>query len=215
MKKIVVAQWLVKAIEDDGNRQGATLVPNAVDTDRFRSPPRAKHARPRIGTLFSETPFKGFDVALEVLDRVREQLPDVEVVAFGSHAAVEYADRMGGIDLIVEPAQDRLRDIYASCDVWLTCSKSEGFNLMAMEAMACRTPVVSTSTGWPVEAIVAGVNGYLADVDDVQALAEATLAVLRTTNEAWTRMSNAALNTVKDSSWERSARMFEAALNRN
>jgi len=51
------------------------------------------------------------------------------------------------------PRQDDLRNFYASCDLWLTASRSEGFNLPAMEAMACRTPVVSTNTGWPSEAI--------------------------------------------------------------
>jgi hypothetical protein len=30
------------------------------------------------------------------------------------------------------------------CDAWMTCSRSEGFNLPALEAMACRTPVVLT-----------------------------------------------------------------------
>jgi glycosyltransferase involved in cell wall biosynthesis len=32
-----------------------------------------------------------------------------------------------------------------------------------MEAMACRTPVVATRTGWPAEAIVAGFNGACVD----------------------------------------------------
>src|SRR5208282_5263036 len=48
----------------------------------------------------------------------------------------------------------------------LTASRSEGFNLPAMEAMACRTPVVSTRTGWPAEAVKTGINGVLVDVED-------------------------------------------------
>ncbi|MEP6506140.1 MAG: glycosyltransferase family 4 protein, partial [Betaproteobacteria bacterium] len=212
MKKIAVAQWLVKAIEEDGNREGCTVVPNAVDTSRFFAPPRGKNARPRIGTLYSETPFKGFDISLAVIAKVRAALPDVEVVTFGSAAPAKYRDQLAGIDMIVEPAQETLRDIYASCDVWLSCSKAEGFNLMAMEAMACRTPVVSTRTGWPEEAIVAGVNGALAEVDDVQGLADAVIDILRLADADWVRLSEGAARTVADSSWERSARMFEAAL---
>jgi glycosyltransferase involved in cell wall biosynthesis len=215
MQKIVVAQWLVKAIEGDGNKEGCTVVPNAVDTDRFFAPPRRKNARPRIGTLFSETPFKGFDISLAVIAKVREAIPDLEVVTFGSVAPAKYRDRLDGIEMLVEPAQDTLRDIYASCDVWLTCSKSEGFNLMAMEAMACRTPVVSTRTGWPEEAIVTGMNGALADVDDVQGLADGMVDILRMSDDEWARLSEGAAQTVRDSSWERSARMFEAALIRN
>jgi glycosyltransferase involved in cell wall biosynthesis len=216
MQKIVIANWLVKAIADDGNRQGATLVPNAVDREQFFAPERAKRAKPRIGTLFSETDFKGFDISLAVIARVRQALPDLEVVAFGAQPpSRKYADKLTGIDLIVAPSQDTLRDIYASCDVWLCCSKSEGFNLIAMEAMACRTPVVSTRTGWPEEAIVDGVNGALAEVDDVDALVTGVLAILRSTPTQWRGYSDGAARTVAGSSWENSARLFEAALNRN
>lgn len=215
MQKIIVAKWLAKAIEDDGNPVGCTLVPNAVDRERFFAEPRTRNARPRIGTLFSDTAFKGFDITLQVLERVRAVLPDVEVVAFGSHPPVKYRDRMDGIDLSVAPSQVRLRELYASCDVWLSCSVSEGFNLTAMEAMACRTPVVSTCTGWPEEAVVAGVNGALAPVNDSQRLAEAVIDLLRLPPSDWERMSEGAARTVSESSWARSARMFEAALNRN
>ena len=215
MQKIAVAKWLVKAIEADGNRVGCTVVPNAVDRKQFFAAPRSRNARPRIGTLFSDTAFKGFGVTLEVLEKVRSVFPDVEVVAFGSHAPVKYRDRMAQIDLVIAPAQDSLRDIYTSCDIWLSCSISEGFNLTAMEAMACRTPVVSTRTGWPEEAVVVGVNGALADVNDSVGLANAVVEILRLPPEDWARLSAGAARTVEESSWERSARMFEAALIRN
>jgi glycosyltransferase involved in cell wall biosynthesis len=212
MQKIAVAQWLVKAMAEDGNTQGCVVVPNAVDRSQFFAAPREKNARPRVGTLFSETDFKGFDVALDVLAAVRKAVPELEVVAFSERQPDKYRDRMNGIDLVVQPRQDALRDIYSSCDVWLCCSKSEGFNLIAMEAMACRTPVVSTRTGWPEESVVDGVNGALAEVNDVDALAQRVLEILRTDAASWRRLSDGAALTVADSSWERSARMFEVAL---
>ena len=215
MQKIAVAQWLVKAIADDGNTRGCTVVPNAVDPALFFAPPRTKNARPRIGTLFSETDFKGFDITLGVLEKLRRTWPDLQVVAFSEQPPAKYRDRMDGIELILRPPQETLRDIYSSCDVWLCCSKSEGFNLIAMEAMACRTPVVSTRTGWPAEAVVDGVNGALADVDDVDGLARAVSDILAIDAGAWRRLSEGAAATVADASWERSARLFEAALNGN
>jgi glycosyltransferase involved in cell wall biosynthesis len=80
--------------------------------------------------------------------------------------------------------------------------------------MACRTPVVSTRTGWPIEAIVDGVNGALADVDDVAGLAAGVLGILQLDAARWREVSEAAARTVAESSWERSARLFEAALMR-
>ncbi len=215
MQKIAVAKWLAEAIERDGNAQGCTIVPNAVDRALFFAPPRDKRARPRLGTLYSENDNKGFDIALGVIEAVRRALPDVEILAMGEHAPVRWRDRVDGIRLELQTPQDRLREIYASCDVWLCCSRTEGFNLMAMEAMACRTPVVSTRTGWPVEAIAGGVNGALADVDDVAGLAAAALRILQLDAPRWRALSDGAAATVADSSWERSSRLFEAALNRN
>ena len=212
MQKVAVARWLAEAIARDGNPRGCTIVPNAVDRALFFAPPRERNARPRLGTLCSENDNKGFDVALDVIALVRRALPDVEVVAMGEQAPVREHDRAQGIALALQTPQHQLREVYASCDVWLCCSRSEGFNLMAMEAMACRTPVVSTRTGWPAEAIVDGVNGGLADVDDAAGLAQAVLRVLRADAPQWRAMSDEAARCVADSSWERSARQFEAAL---
>ena len=212
MRKIAVAQWLVDAIARDGNRQGCAVVPNAVDRSQFFAAPRARNARPRLGTLFSEHHNKSFDIALDVIASVRKTLPDLDVVAFGQGTPVKFRDRIEGVRLTLDPAQAELREIYSSCDVWLCCSKSEGFNLMAMEAMACRTPVVSTRTGWPADAIAEGVNGALADVDDVAGLADAVLRILALDAPGWCALSDGAARTVEDSSWEHSARMFEAAL---
>ncbi len=212
MKKISVARWLVDAIAKDGNQQGCTIVPNAVDRGLFFAPPRPRNVKPRLGTLFSENANKSFDIAMAVIAAVRKVVPDLEVVAFGEFEPVKYRNQVADIQLTLKPAQSTLRDIYASCDVWLCCSKSEGFNLMAMEAMACRTPVVSTRTGWPAEAIVDGVNGALADVDDVDGLTRAVLQILQAGVSSWQALSDGAARTVEDSSWERSARMFEVAL---
>ncbi len=106
----------------------------------------------------------------------------------------------------------RIRDLYARCDVWVTASRSEGFNLPAMEAMACRTPVVATRTGWPEEAVVTGKNGVLVDVDDVAGLAQGVEWVLSRDDTAWRALSQNACATVASSSWQHSTEMFEEAL---
>jgi glycosyltransferase involved in cell wall biosynthesis len=83
-----------------------------------------------------------------------------------------------------------------------------------MEAMACRTPVVATQTGWPAEALVQGVNGACVPVDDVGALERETERILRLTDADWRAMSEAAYETVRANSWEHSTDLFEKALQR-
>jgi len=94
----------------------------------------------------------------------------------------------------------------------MTASRTEGFNLPAMEAMACRTPVVSTRTGWPEEAIFDGVNGWCVDVDDVAGLVRGAENVLTLSDPDWRAMSARAFETVRHSSWDVSAKLFERAL---
>ena len=112
------------------------------------------------------------------------------------------------------PAQDKIGDLYAKCDVWITASRTEGFNLPAMEAMACRTPLVSTKAGWPEEAVINGFNGFLTEVDDIDGLVDASRKILLATNKIWKIYSNNAYKTLENSSWQASADMFEAALYR-
>jgi glycosyltransferase involved in cell wall biosynthesis len=213
LHKIVIARWLQDLMASDYADDKADLVPNAVDRAQFFAPVRGKQPRPTVGYLYSRVPFKGLDVTLAALTRVRQSVPELKMVSFGSHAAG--ADALPeGTEFILNPPQDRIRDIYARCDVWATASTSEGFNLPAMEAMACRTPVVSTRTGWPAEAIVARDNGCLVDVDDVEGLAEAITWVLRCPEAQWQQLSARAYQTVATSSWQSSALLFEAALRR-
>ena len=91
----------------------------------------------------------------------------------------------------------------------MAASRSEGFNLTAMEAMACRTPVVSTSVGWPEEVLLNGINGALVDVEDATGLAGAAHNILRLPDQEWCRMSDEAYETVRDCSWDRSVGLFE------
>lgn len=212
--KIVVSRWLADLMRDRYGDGDVDLVPNGVDHRRFNAAQRSKQHQPTVGMLYHEASLKGTDVALEVLRKLRLRSPKLKVIAFGGKQPTGIFSIPDFIELHVAPPQEALKDLYASCDVWLTTSRSEGFNLMAMEAMACRTPVVATRTGWPLEAVRDGVNGYLVNVDDVDAAAEALAKVLELEDAQWRTMSSQAFATVADASWEVSCQQFERALYR-
>jgi glycosyltransferase involved in cell wall biosynthesis len=214
MHKIVVAKWLQRLIQQEYGDEAGDLVPNSVDHGQFFAERRGKQNVPTVGLSYSATFFKGVDVSLAVLERLRRNWPELKVLSFGSSVQVASLKLPVDCKFYFCPAQDQIRNIYARCDVWLTASRSEGFNLPAMEAMACRTPVVSTRTGWPEEAIKSHYNGVLADVDDVDGLTRGVEWILSLDDADWRKISENAFATVADSSWRGSVAMFERSLYR-
>jgi glycosyltransferase involved in cell wall biosynthesis len=210
LAKIVVASWLADLARERFGDTNVHLVPNSVDTAQYHAPPRGRQARPTVGMLYSALRAKGADVAVAALERVRERLPGLRVIAFGSEQPA--APPPGWIEFHYRPPQDEIPRIYARCDVWLCASRREGFSLPALEAMACRCPVVSTRMGGPKDFIVEGLNGFLVDVDDAAGLADRLLSVLGLEETRWRRMSDAALATASGYTWEDAATRLERAL---
>lgn len=210
LHKIVVARWLRDVMSTWYGDNDVHLVPNSVDQSQFSAAIRDKQPVPTVGCLYSTHAFKGLDVSLAAFRAVRERLPDLRLISFG--VGMPPPGFPEGTELFASPAQDLIPKLYASCDVWITASRSEGFNLPAMEAMACRTPVVATCTGWPEEAVVTGKNGVLVDIDDMSGFARGVEWVLSRSNVDWRELSANAYATASVGSWQESVRMFEAAL---
>jgi len=214
LRKIVIARWLADVMARDYGDTAVDLVPNSVDLDQFHAPPRARQARPTVGLLYAGTPFKGVDISLAAIEAVRRDIPDLCVVAFGTGPLLERLPLPPGARYFRRPDQDRLREIYAMCDVWLCGSRVEGFGLTILEAMACRCPAVSTRAGGPEEIIEEGVTGHLVPGEDSAALADRLARVLRLPDAGWRAMSDAAHARARSYSWDDAADLFEAALTR-
>ena len=63
-------------------------------------------------------------------------------------------------------------------DVFLLPSETESFGLVALEAMASGTPVVSSNSGGLPEINVESETGFMADVADVEKMSEKTISLL-------------------------------------
>jgi glycosyltransferase involved in cell wall biosynthesis len=212
LRKIVIASWLVDLARERFGDTNVHLVPCSVDTGQFNAPPRGKQVRPTAGMLYTTMPAKGADVAVAALERVRRRLPELRVIAFGAEPVSEHLPLPDWIEFHYRPPQDEIPRIYARCDVWLSATRREGFHLPFLEAMACRCPVVSTRMAGMKDLIEEGVNGFLVDVDDADALAERLLKVFGLEEARWKHMSDAAFATANGYTWDDATTLLERAL---
>ena len=212
LAKIVSSQWLADFAREKFGESVIAVTPNGVDLQLFQASPRPKQSRPTVGLMYGQNRVKGLDLSLAALNKVKEKFPDLHVLAYGEQEVIPSLPLPEWSTYTFHPKQENLRNIYASCDLWLCGSRSEGFHLPPHEAMACRCPVVSTRVGGPMDMIEDGVNGYLVDVEDVNGLADRMIKVLSLEDAAWRKMSDAALETAQRFNWQSAVEKFEKAL---
>ena len=136
------------------------------------------------------TNFKGVDVLLNAAARYELQAPDVVTVLAGDGELREELEAQAHslglqrVHFLGNVAQDELCRLYNIADVDLVPSRREAFGLVAVEAMACGTPVVATNEGGLPDFVNDQV-GALVPVNDAQALADAILDTLERASADW------------------------------
>ena len=74
--------------------------------------------------------------------------------------------------------QDAIEELLAIADLFILPSGKESFGLVALEAMACEVPVISSNAGGLPEVNTHGVTGYTAEVGDVSTMADYAISLL-------------------------------------
>ncbi len=94
-------------------------------------------------------------------------------------ASQELAKELGVIeDVLYLGTQDYIENLLGCADLFLLPSSEESFGLAALEAMSCETPVVGSNVGGIPEVVDHGINGYLHDVGDIDAMADSIIGLL-------------------------------------
>jgi glycosyltransferase involved in cell wall biosynthesis len=127
--------------------------------------------------LFHSYPWKGFVDGIKAFERARQEVPDIELVLLSSEHRASQVPK--DAEFHHRPKQWRLRDIYASCDVWLCSSWKEGFHLPPFEAMACGCALVSTRVGGVEDMCVHEESALISEPKEPDALAANLIRVLK------------------------------------
>jgi len=168
MPMICISRWL----RDRVGRPDSLVVGQGLDLRTFAAAPRAPRARVVVGTIGGAAVSKGYPDVLEAVRRLpgatirRMQL----LVAAGPDVALPgevCAER------VEAASEEAMASFYNRCDVFVFASRSEGFGLPPLEAMACGCAVVTTDCGGVHDYAQPGVNALLVPVADAGALAAA------------------------------------------
>ena len=166
------------------------VIPNFIDLSKMgqQDGPCERNAmaepHERIITHVSNLrPLKRLTDVIEIFDQILEQCP-ARLVIVGDGPDKDRAKALieqKGIKSKVQfmGNSDEVHKILCLTDLFLLPSEIESFGLAALEAMACRVPVISTNAGGLPEVNKHVFSGYLSDVGDVDAMAKNALSILK------------------------------------
>ena len=194
--------WLYQA---DVNK--IIVIPPGVDIGKFY-PIQADEAKEFVGVspcgrmlLFVGRiePLKGLDVLLEAIcimhqnEVLKENPFCLAIIGGDAEESAEYedieisrikalSDKYGLRDLVTflgKKNQDSLPYYYSAAEAVVVPSQYESFGMVALEAMACGTPVVASHVGGLAYLVQDGVTGFTVPVDDPAELADRLTSIIQ------------------------------------
>ena len=158
-------------------------------------------------------PVKRIQDVLEVFKLVNKKVSS-KLIIVGEGPEMEKIDSFlvdypAFIDKIkIMGKQNDLRAVLTHADVFLLPSEKESFGLAALEAMAAATPIISSNTGGIPEVNIHEKTGFLADVGDVEKMAEYGVKLL-TDENLLNEMKKTAKEVAKTFDYKRVIPMYE------
>jgi D-inositol-3-phosphate glycosyltransferase len=185
----------------------AEVIPPGVDLELFTARD-SETAKAHLGLCPEQhvvlfvgriEPLKGIDTLLRAMAVATLQIPrwreELCVAIIGGDADMPPAqldaemarlhdlrEQLGIEDLVTflgARAQDDLPDYYSAADLVVMPSHYESFGLVALEAMACGTPVIASRVGGLTYTVLHGVTGLHVPERDPEALAQEIIRLIR------------------------------------
>jgi D-inositol-3-phosphate glycosyltransferase len=217
-------QWLYKA-----DTKKIAVIPPGVDVHHFYPIPKDEARafgdipldHQNILFVGRIEPLKGIDVLIQAIGMMTQQgfvdRKRLSVTIIGGDPAVsreemthemvrlqDLRNDYGVGDIVTflgKRSQDTLVYFYSAADLLVMPSHYESFGMVALEAMACGTPVVASEVGGLAFLIKDGQTGFLFPGDDPNALCE-RLTTLITSPQARERMGQQAVAHAQQYQWK-------------
>ena len=224
--RFVVSKHWQKALKDEYGYD-STIAYNGLDIDDFSRLPKRRGADPTVLFIGGLEPRKGLEYLLHAMEYVIEVIPTARLIAVGK-TGFRGTDEWGWFSMLADRLgisehmtfsesvdQETLLGFYSECDVLVLPSKTEGWGLSLMEAMACGKPVVASKAGGIPELVRDGIDGILVRPGDVRGLADSIVKLLAD-RDLREMMGLEGKKRVREFTWDETARVvlkaYESAL---
>jgi glycosyltransferase involved in cell wall biosynthesis len=162
----------------------AWVVQNPIGIESLKQARRSDRSRRRVVAMGRVVPQKGFDLLLDAFGRCANAQPAWDLVVYGDgfdrRELQALALRMGLGDRVTFAGHaDDAAAAFVEGDLFVLSSRWEAFPNVLAEAMACALPAIAFDCRFGPRSIIRpGVDGVLVRDGDVDALAEAMLALM-------------------------------------
>ena len=176
---VTTSHWLAEQAKQSMlGRFPVHHIPYSIDTQAYQ-PLDPEKCRSLLGIATGKkvlmfgaqsltNPRKGGDLLLKALSGLPDSLKSEIVLLIMGNRGEKMAESLGIPSLNLGfVSSDRLKAIaYSAADLFLFPTRADAFGLVAQEAMACATPVVSFKVGGVPDIVRPGMTGYLAQPDN-------------------------------------------------
>ena len=185
-----------------------TVIPNGIDTDGWPFATRRPHDGAPELLFFGRLEYeKGVHDAIAALPRIRRTHPGTTLTIAGDGTQLDFLSAQARKHKVLKATKfigrvdhEGLVRLLHKADVAVLPSHYEPFGIVALEAAATGTPLVTSNIGGLGEAVIDGVTGVSCPPRNVAALADAVRRVLDDPAAAQQR-ALAARDRLGDFSW--------------
>jgi len=216
------------ALEIGADPEKVSIIPNGVLYEEINAVP-ATDIRSRYGldtddfiliTVGRNRPIKRMDLLYQSLSLVSKKTSNVKCLSVGPKENLVRLVRKYGLENSViltgpipsdstgtttsQPFPD-LINIYRGSDLYVSVSYAESFNMSALDALACGTPLLVSKNQGIRDVIIEGETGFTLEKETPENLAEKLLELSRQRSEL-SRRKNAIRESVLHLTWQNIAK---------
>ena len=190
-EKIVITQpgYLQSSAHLKNYEDKVEVIPTGVDLDKFGAKTQKDESTIFFLSLLDEFhKYKGLEYLLKALLTVKEEIPDVKLIIGGKGVLLEHYQGLvsswgleSNVEFVGFIPNEKLAEYYSRANVFVLPSVSslqEGFGIVALEALACQTPVITTKIVGVASDLENVKAGIVVPSKDPQKLAMAIIEIL-------------------------------------